>query len=213
MAKRAEYTGVSKRIFWAAASQVGARNAALEISKLLGITRSAISSKLRDLIPWKAAEVEKIARWLGIPVGALFEETIGVPVMGDVAANPAPEVTYDITDEPEEYLNLPQNMYSFTVRDGSMVPLARPGQRVLVDPNAEVQSGNLVVANILEGEGEGAWLFKRYERQKVGKGIKAILVSIAEGFPPVVLPDHSVRLWMVVGIWLDKAPRWVGPKE
>jgi SOS-response transcriptional repressor LexA len=213
MAKRAEYQGVSRQVFWAAASQVGARNAALEISELLGITRSAISSKLRGLIPWKAAEVQKIAKWLGVSVGALFEESIGIPVMGDVAANPAPEVTYDITDEPEEYLNLPQNMYSFTVRDGSMVPLARPGQRVLVDPGAEIKSGDLAVANIREGQGEGAWLFKRYERQKVGKGIKAILVSIAEGFPPLVLPDHSVKLWKVVGLWLDKAPRWAGPRE
>jgi SOS-response transcriptional repressor LexA len=211
MIKRKEYAGLSKIIFEAAGVKAGKRQAQAQLAKLLGAVRAAISARLRGETSWKADEVETVANWLGTSVGALYGGDIKLPVMGAVAANPMPKLVRDVADEPEEILELPLKLVAFTVYDNSMEPLARPGQRLLVNPQAKVLSGDLVVAHILEGEGEGAWLFKRYERQKVGKGLKVLLQSIAPGIPTLVLPDGTVQLWKVVGVWLMPSARWTGP--
>jgi SOS-response transcriptional repressor LexA len=211
MVKRKEYTGLSLLIFTAASEKVGKRQVQAKVAKLLGCVRAAISSRMRGQTSWKAEEVEIIAKWLGISVGGLYGGTVTVPVMGAVAANPTPELIREVTDEPEEFLELPQKMMAFTVYDSSMEPLARPGQKILINPSLQVLSGDLVVAHILEGEGAKSWMFKRYERQRVGKGWKALLQSVAPGIPTLVLPEENVKLWKVVGLWLLPSARWSGP--
>ena len=210
MIKRKEYVGLSKIIFEAAEVKAGKRQAQRQLAKLLGGVRAAISARLRGETSWKAEEVEAIAKWLGTSVGALYGGDVKIPVMGAVAANPTPGLVREAADEPEEVLELPQRVVAFTVYDNSMEPLARPGQKLLVNPSAKVLNGDLVIAHILEGEGEGGWLFKRYERQRVGKGWKVFLQSIAPGIPTLVLPEPWVRLWKVVGVWLLPSARWAG---
>ncbi|MBN1808300.1 MAG: LexA family transcriptional regulator, partial [Planctomycetes bacterium] len=210
MVRRGRYSGISGRIFEAAADMVGERQVQAELAGRLKLPRSAVSSRLRGETSWKAEDIEAVAEWLGIPVGAFYGNLMRVPVMGSVAANPRPGLVREASDEPEEYLEIPQKLMAFNVYDTSMVPLARPGQKILVSPAAPVVSGDLVVANVLDGESEGAWLFKRYERQKVGKGWKVLLQCIAPGYPTLVLSEQSVRLWRVVGLWLLTSPRWPG---
>jgi len=210
MVRRKEYSGLSRRIFDAVAEQVGPRQVQAVLARKISLPRAAISARLRGETSWKAEEVETVAEWLGFPVGALYGGILRVPVMGAVAANPTPGLVREAGDEPEEYLEVPQCLRAFTVYDTSMTPLARPGQRVLVDPTIQVVSGDLVVARVVEGDGENTWMFKRYERQKVGKGWKALLQSIAPGFQTVVLPEYAVKLWKVVGLWLMPSPRWQG---
>jgi SOS-response transcriptional repressor LexA len=212
MVRRSEYTGLSKMIWQATADKFGKRQAQAALAQKLALTRAAISSRLRDRTSWKAEEMQIIAEWLGLPIGALYGIATRVPVMGAVAANPKPGLVREASDQAEEFIDIPQRLLAFTVYDASMVPLARPGQRVLVNPAAKVLSGDLVVAHIIEGPGENSWLFKRYERQKIGKGFKALLQSVAPGFPTLVLPEAAVRLWKVVGLWLLAAPRWSGAK-
>jgi len=207
MIKRKEYAGLSKSIWEAAGVKAGKRQAQAALAKLLGAVRAAISARLRGETSWKAEEVEIVAKWLGTTVGALYGGDVKIPVMGAVAANPTPGLVREAADEPEEILELPQKLVAFTVYDNSMEPLARPGQKLLVNPQAKVLSGDLVIAHILEGEGENAWLFKRYERQKVGKGWKVFLQSIAQGIPTLVMPEPWVRLWKVVGLWLLPSAR------
>jgi len=202
MVKRSDYSGISKNIFDAVAEKAGIRNAQIAIAGRLGLPRSAISARLRGETSWKVDDLESLAAWLGMQIGAFYGGRVTIPVMGAVAANPEPKLVREAGDEPEEYLEVPQKLVAFEVYDGSMEPLARPGQKILVDPVAEVHSGDLVVAKILDGKNEGSWLFKRYERQKVGKGWKVLLQSIAPGFETSVLPENSVRLWRVVGLWL-----------
>ncbi len=212
MVRRSEYVGLSKTIWQATADKFGKRQAQAALARKLDISRAAISARLRDHTDWNADEMKTIADWLGLPVGALYGIATRVPVMGAVAANPKPGLVREASDQVEEFIDVPQRLLAFTVYDASMAPLARPGQRVLVNPAAKVLSGDLVIAHIVEGPGENAWLFKRYERQKIGKGWKALLQSIAPGFPTLVLPEAVVRLWKVVGLWLLAAPRWSGAK-
>jgi hypothetical protein len=55
--------------------------------------------------------------------------------------------------------------YTVQLKDESVSPVARPNQFVLVCPERDVESGDLVVVDLRGGDKEGEWLFWRYYKE------------------------------------------------
>ncbi|MHC4660682.1 MAG: S24 family peptidase [Planctomycetota bacterium] len=87
-------------------------------------------------------------------------------------------------EQPEPFVC--KGVYALRIMDDSMEPLAREGQRVLVDPDAVVSSGDLVILNM--GQKEEAWIFKRYV---LNKGLHQFLsINTHRGIPAIIIKEE-----------------------
>ena len=107
-------------------------------------------------------------------------------MVSHASANPFAEVEWEELDY--EYAELDRETVCLEVRDDSMLPIARPGQRVLCSRDQSVKDGDLVAVKLAE---KGP-LFKRAYYDK--KRREWLLESINQGNPkPPLLVLESVK--------------------
>lgn len=119
------------------------------------------------------------------------ENTISVriPIVGCVGASiRIGGLPYD---PPYEFVEM-RGLLSFDVRDNSMEPIARSGQRVLVDPEKKINDGDLVVADL-----GGGYVFKRWHEHE---GTNCLVsINPAASLAPIMSKSRP-RLMKVVAV-------------
>ena len=135
-----------------------------------------------------AARTEVIAESLkeyGLP------PTTIVPVLNWVQAGAlrSTEDLYPYAGAAEEYLSVSvrgAHCFALRVRGDSMLPDFREGDMIVIDPDLQPQSGDMVVA-VIDGTGEAT--FKRYMKKKDGE----VLMPLNPDYSPIVLqPEHRI---------------------
>ena len=84
------------------------------------------------------------------------------------------------------------------VVDDSMEDVVRDGQTVMVDTDAKIRSGDLVV---VDPDGDG-WILKKYLRS--GKLHHFVSLNIGRDIPPVVKRSRPKRMYKVTGVLYDR---------
>lgn len=114
-----------------------------------------------------------------------------IPVLNWVQAGAlrSTEDLYPYAGAAEEYVSVSVrgvHCFSLRVRGESMLPDFREGDIIVIDPDLQPQSGDMVVA-VIDGTGEAT--FKRYMKKKDGE----VLMPLNPDYAPIVLqPEHRI---------------------
>lgn len=161
-----------------------------EMSRQLGLTRTAVSQWILGKAKPQHEALLKIASILDIPITRLVENDsdvpagwVKVPVIGDVPAGIPIEAVEEFVDEmlvpAHEYK--PDRMFGLQVVGDSMEPTFKNGDSVLVDRGAEVVNNDVVVCRV---NCYGEVTLKRYFK----KDNSIILRPDNNKYEPIVIP-------------------------
>jgi transcriptional regulator with XRE-family HTH domain len=113
------------------------------LAKKMGVGTGHLSKILsgadgRALRLW---HLEKIAAALEVPVATFFEESYRVPVVGEVTLEGGPRHAALGETEVEEYIELfskdpKMNCYALKVSDRSMLPVFKPGTKLVAEKDS-----------------------------------------------------------------------------
>lgn len=135
-----------------------------------------------------------------------------IPVWANVAAGVASQ-SNQVPDhcEPlgrfavgDDVLAIDSDAYAVVVKGESMHPEVQEEDIILVSPNSDIKTGDIVIAVTNDGE-----FVKRFQRRAGAGGSEGELVSVNQDYPPIRLRDNrDVKIVKVLALYRDYASIW-----